>query len=82
MMSLLAAATVLYAAVHLVALRAWWRGDGLGRALATTLPWAGLLALSWVVYQRTDAPGWQVLVLALVAAVSTLAARTAVHEGT
>jgi hypothetical protein len=70
-MTVLAVGMVLYSAGHVFAVINWWRGYSRGLILLTTLPLAALLAFAWVVYERTDAPGWQVVVLGLGAVLLT-----------
>jgi hypothetical protein len=80
-MTLLAVSIAAYAACHAIATASFWK-DGLTRwVLWMTLPLAVILLLAWLVAQRSDAPGWQVFAMALLAAALTaLAARRPVYS--
>lgn len=73
LLTMLAIGMVLYAAGHVFAVLNWWRGYSRAWILLTTLPLAALLTFAWVFYERTDAPGWQVVVLGLAAVLLTFA---------
>jgi hypothetical protein len=75
-MTLLAITIAAYAACHEMVTVSFWKNGFSRGVLWMTLPLAGFLLLAWVVAQRSDAPGWQVFALALLAAgLSGLAAR-------
>lgn len=66
-----AAGVVLYAITHAVAVLLWWQLGQLKPILFTTLPLAALLPLVWLGYERIDAPGWQLVLVGLAAAVAS-----------
>lgn len=78
--TVVAAGAVLFALVHAIAAVLWWRLGQIGPLLLTTLPLAGVLLLVWVAYERTDVPGWQVVVFGLLAAATSYASRRRSHD--
>jgi hypothetical protein len=80
-MTLLAITIAAYAACHAIVTISSWKGGPYRWNLGTMLPLAAILLLAWVVYERPDVPGWQVFVLALLAALLTaLAERRAARS--
>lgn len=79
--TVVAGGAVLYALVHAIAVLLWWRLGQIGPLLLTTLPLAGLLLVVWVAYERTDVPGWQLVVVGLLAAATSYASRRRIARG-
>ncbi len=73
--TVLSATTIIYAGIHALAALVWLGRSRVRWVLLTTLPLAAWLVVVWAAYERGDAPGWQLVLLALVAAALSLTRR-------